>query len=322
MENNRTLTNKAPHLGKQQNTYKQNTIVKQLSCLMNQHVCMYVCVLIILITTDRYTQAGSHGDGSLMIASVTVGDSSVIFCRASNLAQVVNTDAIQLKVIESPILASSILPSYTPAEGSEVILTCTVSPSTLYSTVQYQWSRENIIIQGPSNNGKSCDAHVTLLIPPTGTLVIPSLTTSNNGEYVCHVIISVSGVAGSLLTHQLGATVISVGDPPTAPSKPLNPFSTSVTSTSFTAHWTTPTTNGGLPLRNYTIEVESTGRTLCTGSFDWEPLITGTDPLATSAVVGSLIPAFTYRFRITTFNFLFQSPSSDIVTVTTLESGM
>ncbi len=109
--------------------------------------------------------------------------------------------------------------------------------------------------------------------------------------------------------------------PPEPPTAPQSPQHTALTPTSFTAQWTTPTSDGGLPLRNYTVEIRDQGNTFCPGTFAWTVAVAGVDPTARVATVTDLLPAYVYQYRVRAFNYEFSSPWSSTNTLTTPQTG-
>ena len=109
--------------------------------------------------------------------------------------------------------------------------------------------------------------------------------------------------------------------PPSAPTPPLNPHHTTLTATSFTAVWDTPTFDGGLPLRNYSIEILVLENTFCPVNYIWSVAVSGVEPTATVAMVTGLVPSYNYQFRVYGFNYEHRSASSSVVELATLGSG-
>ncbi len=109
--------------------------------------------------------------------------------------------------------------------------------------------------------------------------------------------------------------------PPEAPAPPMSPRHTSLTSTSFTVQWNEPSTDGGLPIRNYTVEIFEQGNSFCSGSFSWSVVAAGVDPTTFVATVTDLIPDFMYQYRVRAFNYEFSSDWSAVGRVETPSTG-
>ena len=95
-----------------------------------------------------------------------------------------------------------------------------------------------------------------------------------------------------------------------APSAPTNPQSSSITATTFLASWTAPSSNGGLALRNYTVETRRDGSEICPGDADYQVALEGISSGAMSATMRDLHPYSRYTFRVVAFNSVFRSPPS------------
>ena len=95
--------------------------------------------------------------------------------------------------------------------------------------------------------------------------------------------------------------------PPVPPTAPTNHVASAITATSFIASWTPPTSDGGLALQNYTIEVRRLGSEICPGSVSYEPALEGVDASTTTISVPSLHPYSRYTFRVVAFNSVFRS---------------
>ena len=109
----------------------------------------------------------------------------------------------------------------------------------------------------------------------------------------------------------LSGSLTTVAGPPLAPQ---NVAATSVTGTTLTLTWELPSSNGGSPITDYTVEVSSNG-----GS-SWSA-ITHAASNALSFNVTGLLKGRSYQFRVATKTAIGTSAATTPLTVTTLTTN-
>lgn len=111
--------------------------------------------------------------------------------------------------------------------------------------------------------------------------------------------------------------------PLSAPSEPLNLVPSLINSTSFYLRWTAPLSNGGIAIRNYTVQLSDMGNSFgCNPpQWGWVPVVQGVVGLSTW--VTNLRPFSSYQAAVVAYNSI-KSSNLSLQTniISTLTSGM
>ncbi|TSO37067.1 Protein sidekick-2 [Bagarius yarrelli] len=212
--------------------------------------------------------------GSLLVSPAHLSDAGTYTCMASNSRGIDEASANLLvwarTRITSPPQDQSVI------KGTKATMNCGVThdPSV---TVRHVWEKGGIAIEVNSSP--------RLRVEPNGTLHIAQTWSGDIGTYTCRV----TSVGGN----DSRSAHLRVRQLPHAPENPIATYSFSE-KRSINLTWA-QAFDGNSPLIRYILEVSE-------NNAPWMVLLANIEPEATSVLVGGLIPARSYQFRLCAVN--------------------
>ncbi|MCJ8739299.1 hypothetical protein PDJAM_G00045660 [Pangasius djambal] len=212
--------------------------------------------------------------GSLLVSPAHLSDAGTYTCMASNSRGIDEASANLLvwarTRITNPPQDQSVI------KGTKATMTCGVThdPSV---TVRHMWEKGGLAIDVNSSP--------RLRVDPNGTLHIAQTWSGDIGTYTCRV----TSVGGN----DSRSAHLRVRQLPHAPENPIATYSSSE-KRSINLTWA-QAFDGNSPLIRYILEVSE-------NNAPWTVLLANIEPEATSVMVGGLIPARSYQFRLCAVN--------------------
>uniref|UniRef100_A0A3B3TET8 Sidekick cell adhesion molecule 2 n=1 Tax=Paramormyrops kingsleyae TaxID=1676925 RepID=A0A3B3TET8_9TELE len=212
--------------------------------------------------------------GSLLISPAHVADAGTYTCMASNSRGIDEASANLLVLartrITSPPQDQSVI------KGTKAVMTCGVTHDPTV-TIKYVWEKGGT----PLN----IDSTPRIRLEPVGTLHISQTWSGDIGTYTCRVL--------SLGGNDSRSAHLRVRSLPHAPENPVATLSSSERR-AINLTWAVPF-DGNSPLIRYILEVSE-------NNAPWTVLLANIEPDSTSVIVGGLIPARSYQFRLCAVN--------------------
>nr|XP_023684921.1 protein sidekick-2-like isoform X1 [Paramormyrops kingsleyae] len=212
--------------------------------------------------------------GSLLISPAHVADAGTYTCMASNSRGIDEASANLLVLartrITSPPQDQSVI------KGTKAVMTCGVTHDPTV-TIKYVWEKGGT----PLN----IDSTPRIRLEPVGTLHISQTWSGDIGTYTCRVL--------SLGGNDSRSAHLRVRQLPHAPENPVATLSSSERR-AINLTWAVPF-DGNSPLIRYILEVSE-------NNAPWTVLLANIEPDSTSVIVGGLIPARSYQFRLCAVN--------------------
>uniref|UniRef100_A0A1A8UMS8 Sidekick homolog 2b (Chicken) n=1 Tax=Nothobranchius furzeri TaxID=105023 RepID=A0A1A8UMS8_NOTFU len=212
--------------------------------------------------------------GSLLISPSHLSDAGTYTCMASN-SRGIDEASADLVVwartrITKPPQDQSVI------KGTKAVMTCGVThdPSV---TVRFVWEKGGSVID--------VNTSPRLRLDPDGTLHISQTWSGDIGTYTCRV----TSVGGN----DSRSAHLRVRQLPHAPENPVAVLSTSE-KRAINLTWA-QAFDGNSPLIRYILEVSE-------NNAPWTVLLANIEPESTGVVVGALIPARSYQFRLCAVN--------------------
>ncbi|XP_043956286.1 protein sidekick-2 isoform X1 [Gambusia affinis] len=212
--------------------------------------------------------------GSLLISPSHLSDAGTYTCMASN-SRGIDEASADLVVwartrITKPPQDQSVI------KGTKAVMTCGVThdPSV---TIRYVWEKSSSVIDVNSSP--------RLRLDPDGTLHISQTWSGDIGTYTCRV----TSVGGN----DSRSAHLRVRQLPHAPENPVAILSRTE-KRAINLTWA-QAFDGNSPLIRYTMEVSE-------NNAPWTVLLANIEPESTGVVVGGLIPARSYQFRLCAVN--------------------
>ncbi|XP_026997071.1 protein sidekick-2 isoform X1 [Tachysurus fulvidraco] len=212
--------------------------------------------------------------GSLLVSPVHLSDAGTYTCMASNSRGIDEASANLLvwarTRITNPPQDQSVI------KGTKATMTCgvTYDPSV---TVRHVWEKGGLAIEVNSSPRLRVDSN--------GTLHIAQTWSGDIGTYTCRV----TSVGGN----DSHSAHLRVRQLPHAPENPIATYCISE-KRSINLTWA-QAFDGNSPLIRYILEVSE-------NNAPWTVLLANIEPEATSVMVGGLIPARSYQFRLCAVN--------------------
>ncbi|XP_046721614.1 protein sidekick-2 isoform X4 [Silurus meridionalis] len=212
--------------------------------------------------------------GSLLVSPAHLSDAGTYTCMASNSRGIDEASANLLvwarTRITSPPQDQSVI------KGTKATMTCGVTHDHSV-TVRHVWEKGGLAIDVNSSP--------RLRVDPNGTLHIAQTWSGDIGTYTCRV----TSVGGN----DSRSAHLRVRQLPHAPENPIATYSSSE-KRSINLTWA-QAFDGNSPLIRYILEVSE-------NNAPWTVLLANIDPEAASVLVGGLIPARSYQFRLCAVN--------------------
>ncbi|XP_048846455.1 protein sidekick-2-like [Brienomyrus brachyistius] len=212
--------------------------------------------------------------GSLLISPAHVSDAGTYTCMASNSRGIdeasANLVVLARTRITSPPQDQSVI------KGTKAVMTCGVTHD-ISVTIKYAWEKGGV----PLN----IDSTPRIRLEPDGTLHISQTWSGDIGTYTCRVL-SVGG-------NDSHSAHLRVRQLPHAPENPVATLSSSE-KRAINLTWASPF-DGNSPLIRYILEVSE-------NNAPWTVLLANIEPDSVSVIVGGLIPARSYQFRLCAVN--------------------
>ncbi|KAM9457056.1 protein sidekick-2 isoform 2-T2 [Clarias gariepinus] len=212
--------------------------------------------------------------GSLLVSPAHLSDAGTYTCMASNSRGIDEASANLLvwarTRITSPPQDQSVI------KGTKATMTCGVTHDSSV-TVRHMWEKGGLAIDVNSSP--------RLRLDPNGTLHIAQTWSGDIGTYTCRV----TSVGGN----DSRSAHLRVRQLPHAPENPIATYS-STEKRSINLTWA-QAFDGNSPLIRYILEVSE-------NNAPWTVLLANIEPEATSVMVGGLIPARSYQFRLCAVN--------------------
>nr|XP_020466112.1 protein sidekick-2-like isoform X2 [Monopterus albus] len=212
--------------------------------------------------------------GSLLISPSHLSDAGTYTCMASN-SRGIDEASADLVVwartrITKPPQDQSVI------KGTKAVMTCGVThdPSV---TVRYVWEKSGSVID--------VNTSPRLRLDPDGTLHISQTWSGDIGTYTCRV----TSVGGN----DSRSAHLRVRQLPHAPENPIAVLS-STEKRAINLTWA-QAFDGNSPLIRYILEVSE-------NNAPWTVLLANIEPESTGVIVGGLIPARSYQFRLCAVN--------------------
>ncbi|KAL6476951.1 hypothetical protein MHYP_G00154500 [Metynnis hypsauchen] len=212
--------------------------------------------------------------GSLLVSPSHLSDAGTYTCMASNSRGI--DEASANLVVWARTRITNLPQDQSVIKGTKATMSCGVThdPSV---TVRHIWEKGGLAIDVKSSP--------RLRVDPNGTLHISQTWSGDIGTYTCRV----SSVGGN----DSRSAYLRVRQLPHAPENPVATYS-STEKRSINLTWA-QAFDGNSPLIRYILEVSE-------NNAPWTILLANIEPEATSIVVGGLIPARSYQFRLCAVN--------------------
>ncbi|XP_036446499.1 protein sidekick-2 [Colossoma macropomum] len=212
--------------------------------------------------------------GSLLVSPSHLSDAGTYTCMASNSRGI--DEASASLVVWARTRITNLPQDQSVIKGTKATMSCGVThdPSV---TVRHIWEKGGLAIDVKSSP--------RLRVDPNGTLHISQTWSGDIGTYTCRV----TSVGGN----DSRSAYLRVRQLPHAPENPVATYS-STEKRSINLTWA-QAFDGNSPLIRYILEVSE-------NNAPWTILLANIEPEATSVVVGGLIPARSYQFRLCAVN--------------------
>ncbi|KAL7860443.1 hypothetical protein AOLI_G00167920 [Acnodon oligacanthus] len=212
--------------------------------------------------------------GSLLVSPSHLSDAGTYTCMASNSRGI--DEASANLVVWARTRITNLPQDQSVIKGTKATMSCGVThdPSV---TVRHIWEKGGLAIDVKSSP--------RLRVDPNGTLHISQTWSGDIGTYTCRV----TSVGGN----DSRSAYLRVRQLPHAPENPVATYS-STEKRSINLTWA-QAFDGNSPLIRYILEVSE-------NNAPWTILLANIEPEATSIVVGGLIPARSYQFRLCAVN--------------------